>query len=42
MNDMTAAPLRLLMNFEVTPTSHLLADYQARGGYAPSRRRSAR
>ena len=27
------APARLLMNFEVTPTSHLLAEYQARGGY---------
>ena len=24
----------LLMTFEVTPTSHLLADYRARGGYA--------
>ena len=32
MNDMSA-PARLLMNFEVTPTSHLLAEYQARGGY---------
>jgi NADH:ubiquinone oxidoreductase subunit F (NADH-binding) len=31
MSDMT--PARLLMNFEVTPTSHLLADYKARGGY---------
>ena len=28
------APARLLMTFEVTPTSHLLADYKARGGYA--------
>jgi len=27
------APARLLMNFEVTPASHLLAEYQARGGY---------
>jgi NADH-quinone oxidoreductase subunit F len=27
------APARLLMNFEVTPTSHLLAEYKARGGY---------
>jgi hypothetical protein len=26
-------PQRLLMNFEVTPTSHGLADYRARGGY---------
>ena len=25
---------KLIMNFEVTPTSHLLADYRARGGYA--------
>ena len=25
---------KLLMNFEVTPTSHCLADYRARGGYA--------
>ena len=25
---------QLLMNFAVTPTSHLLADYRARGGYA--------
>jgi NADH-quinone oxidoreductase subunit F len=25
---------RLLMDFEVTPTSHLLAEYRARGGYA--------
>ena len=25
---------RHLMNFEVTPTSHTLADYRARGGYA--------
>ena len=32
MNDMSA-PARLLMTFEVTPTSHLLAEYQARGGY---------
>ncbi|QJR14215.1 NADH-quinone oxidoreductase subunit NuoF [Usitatibacter palustris] len=24
---------RLLMNFELTPTSHTLADYRARGGY---------
>ena len=24
---------KLIMNFEVTPTSHLLADYRARGGY---------
>ncbi|HET6263893.1 MAG TPA: NADH-quinone oxidoreductase subunit NuoF [Usitatibacter sp.] len=24
---------RLLMNFDVTPTSHTLADYRARGGY---------
>ena len=24
---------RLIMNFEVTATSHLLADYRARGGY---------
>jgi len=25
---------RLIMSFEVTPTSHTLADYRARGGYA--------
>jgi NADH-quinone oxidoreductase subunit F len=25
---------KVIMNFEVTPTSHLLADYRARGGYA--------
>ena len=25
---------KLLMNFEVTPTSHSLADYRGRGGYA--------
>src|SRR5215831_9739335 len=25
---------KLLMTFEVTPTSHLLAEYRARGGYA--------
>ena len=25
---------KILTNFEVTPTSHLLADYCARGGYA--------
>jgi NADH-quinone oxidoreductase subunit F len=31
---MNATARRLLMNFEVTPTSHLLADYRARGGYA--------
>ena len=24
---------KLIMNFEVTPTSHGLADYRARGGY---------
>ena len=24
---------KVIMNFEVTPTSHLLADYRARGGY---------
>ena len=28
------AATKLLMNFEVTPTSHRLADYRARGGYA--------
>ena len=29
---------KLLMTFEVTPTSHLLADYRARGGYATLQR----
>jgi len=33
MNDMTAPGRHLLMDFEVTPTSHTLADYLARGGY---------
>ena len=28
-----AEHIKLLMNFEVTPTSHTLADYKARGGY---------
>ena len=26
--------IQLIMNFEVTPTSHGLPDYRARGGYA--------
>ena len=32
MNDM-AQGAKLLMTFEVTPTSHLLSEYRARGGY---------
>ena len=34
MNDMSAGSRNLLMTFEVTATSHLLAEYRARGGYA--------
>ena len=29
---------QLIMNFEVTPTSHPLADYRARGGYATAQK----
>jgi NADH-quinone oxidoreductase subunit F len=30
----TLSGTKVFMNFDVTPTSHLLADYRARGGYA--------
>ena len=37
----TCPARKLLMTFEVTPTSHTLADYRARGGYAGDREGAA-
>ena len=33
MSGIKTNSVKLLMDFDVTPTSHTLADYKARGGY---------